>query len=533
MTYVINPLNPTSPGLFPTKNVQVTKSTQAQSRSESEVAINPLNPNNIVGASKKFYDPINYKFYIGTYYSFDGGDTWHESTLPLHNGWQGMTDPALTFDASGTIFLLGEPLLYQNDITGLGMVVYKSTNGGVTWDQPIQLSDSANDDKQWIIADDRLSSPFVDNIYAVWGANQNCGFSRSTNHGAAWNGIGNAPSPSYLDGFNVYAPAIITDSQGWVHIFNTFPGSTSSIQYIRSKDGGVSFEVAKTIVSNLKGLEVFPNTNGFPTFPGGQFRIRTIMTATTGKNQTIIVAWPDTREGSSRIYYRLSRDGGDTWEGPDSGASLLPSNVNWGTTQCFMPQLAGIASGKIGCAFYNFGTEAGSSKHLINVYMVASYDDGYTFPYLTKVTDTGWDPLINAPVSHGHKEGVPDLHFIGDYFGIAATDDFFMPFWTDTRTGVQEIFCDRVETKKSNLVHIPDEVAQVLFGITNDGGGIIIVGGKITKVPPRSPLIKVLESVSVIDSAQSIGGLGGQAIKRAGLNAMKLEINQMLKNRIA
>jgi hypothetical protein len=197
-----------------------------------------------------------------------------------------------------------------------------------------------------------------------------------------------------------------------------------------------------------------------------------------------------------------------------------------------MPQLAATSNGKIGCAFYTFGTDDGFNKHLINVYMVASYDDGLTFPYWTKVTDSGWDPLINAPVSHGHKDGVPDLHFIGDYFGIAATDDFFMPFWTDTRTGVQEIFCDRVETKKFNYIHIPDEVAKVLFGVTNDGSGIVIVGGKIIKIPPRSPLIKILESVNVIDSAQNIGGIGGQAIKRAGLNAMKLEINQMLKNGI-
>ncbi len=528
MTLIPDPFNPFTRGLFPTKNIQVTKSTQTESRSESEVAVNPLNPSNIVGASKKFYDPQAYKFYLGTYYSFDGGSTWAESSLPLQQGWQGMTDPALTFDELGNVFLVGEPLLYQADITGLGMFVYKSTDGGRTWGKPTQLSSSKHDDKQWIAADDRPTSPFVGNIYAIWGANQNCGFSRTRDHGITWQGSGNNPSPSYLDGFNVYAPAITTDSKGWVHIFNIDPLATSSVQYLRSKDGGNTFEPARTIVSNLKGLENFPTTGGFPTFPNGKFRIRTIVTAATGKDQTVIVAWPDARDGVSRIYYRLSRDGGEHWEGPDSGTNLLPSNINFGSTQCFLPQLAGTANGTIGCAFYTFGDPIESNKYLINVYLVASYDDGFTFPYLTKVTDSGWDPLVNAPWSHGDQ----NLHFIGDYFGIAATDNFFIPFWTDTRTGVQEIFCDRVETRKGNFVYIPDEVAKILFGVTNDGGGLVIVGGKIVKVPPRSPLIKILESVNVIDSARNIGGTGGLSIERSALNAMKLEINQMLKDGI-
>ncbi len=526
MTWIPDPFHPTRPGLFPTKNIQVTHSSPTESRSESEVVVNPLNPNNLVGASKKFYDPQTYKFYLSTYYTFDGGSTWAESALPLQGNWQGMTDPALTFDRAGNVFLVGEPLVYQNDITGLGMVVYKSTDGGQSWGQPIQLSSSQQDDKQWITADERLESPFFGNIYAIWGANQHCGFARSSDHGNTWQGLGNTSAPAYLANFTVYAPAITTDSQGWVHIFNINPASTSSVQYVRSKDGGATFESPKAVVSGLQGLETLPYVDGFPTFPNGKFRIRTMVTATTGKGQTIIVAWPDTRDGMSRIYYRLSRDGGDNWEGPDSGKSLFPSNVNFGAAQCFMPQLAGTANGTVGCAFYTFGPEEPTNQYLINVFLAASYDDGVTFPYWTAVTDSGWDPLVNAPWSHGD----PNLHFIGDYFGIAATDDFFIPFWTDTRTGVQEIFCDSVATKQRNYIHIPDEAAQILFGVTNDGGGLVIVGGKIIKIPPHSPFIKILESIHVVNSAQTIGGAGGFAIERAALNTIKLEVNQMLKS---
>jgi hypothetical protein len=38
-------------------------------------------------------------------------------------------------------------------------------------------------------------------------------------------------------------------------------------------------------------------------------------------------------------------------------------------------------------------------------------------------------------------------------------------------------------------------VAQVLTGVINDGGGIVLVGGHIVKVPPREPLEAILASL--------------------------------------
>jgi hypothetical protein len=57
--------------------------------------------------------------------------------------------------------------------------------------------------------------------------------------------------------------------------------------------------------------------------------------------------------------------------------------------------------------------------------------------------------------------------------------------WTDTRTGTQELFFDRVATLRDEtpekLKRIP---AEILIGVTKDGGGLIVVGGKIIKIPP-------------------------------------------------
>ncbi|GGH17828.1 hypothetical protein GCM10007036_19570 [Alsobacter metallidurans] len=504
--------NPKGPGLYVGLEVQVSHSTASQSRSESDLAVNPRNPSNLVGASKRFDEPQKYHFHLSPFYSLDGGETWGESTLPMLPGWQGMTDPAVTFDANGAAYLLGEPLSYGQDLTGLGMVVYRSGDGGQTWSNPVQLTTSDRDDKQWMAADDRPESPFHGNVYAVWGANQNCGFARSTDGGLTWRGPGAQKAAGHLD-FSVYAPAIVTDSNGWIHIFDISPASKSSVRHLRSKDGGATFE-KPVVVADVQGLEgLSTSVGGFPILPNGHFRVRTMVTAAVGSGGTLVIAWPELRDGVSRIFYRVSRDGGQTWEGPTSGSPLIPSGVLPGQ-HCFMPQLAATPSGTVGCAFYAFGQEFGAGPYLLNLYLSASYDDAGTFPHRRRVTKHGWNPDVNAPWSHGDR----NLLFIGDYFGLAATDEVFVPFWTDTRTGVQEIFCAQVLTTEPSYIDVwvPDEWPLVFRGVAEDGGGLVIVGGKIVRVPPRSPVLGVLEAVSVIEGASAFSSGNADLVRRAG-----------------
>ena len=72
--------------------------------------------------------------------------------------------------------------------------------------------------------------------------------------------------------------------------------------------------------------------------------------------------------------------------------------------------------------------------------MAISVDDGKTFSTRITVTNYPWDPAVGAPLSHGD----PDVTFIGEYFGLDASNLGFFPLWTDTRTGMQEIFTARI-----------------------------------------------------------------------------------------
>lgn len=514
----------TQTGLFPGSNLQVTSGTAKQARSECVIAVNPLDPDHLIAASKKFSNPATYRFHIGLRVSHDGGLTWsgdvHIPTLPEWGDFvggagkdpdAGMTDPAVVFDNSGNAFFLGEPIHYGagEEIDTIGMFVYRSTDGGHTWSQPTPLHvGDTSDDKGWIACDQNPGSPHFGNVYVVWGAGSPLRFARSVNQGMSWTGFGNtAPGTKIVD--SCFAPEISIGADGTVHVV-WYSGTT--VQYVRSTDGGNTFEAQKAIVTGATSLEsTLPATDGWPHFPGATFRVLSLATGcgfTSGaNNKNFVVAWSDMREGSARIYYRMSADGGATFQGPASGQPLLAGQVVDPTMHHFHPQIVATrTNGVVGCAYYEYGPKGGAGR--IDVLLSASFDHGATFADTVVVTDAPWDPAVDAPNSHGD----PDVSFIGEYFGLDADDTDFDVLWTDTRTGVQELFFDQVATQRERRPQVPAAYVDILFGVIQDGGGAVIVNGHIIRIPPRGPEFEIVQALVALDGAHNIGGAPGRAL---------------------
>jgi len=292
-------------GLVDSNDVQITSSATNESRSESVVAVNPTNSQNLICASKKFIDPHKYHFTISTAYSIDGGQTWIESQPKMPAGWDGMTDPDLTFDYLGNAYLIVEPLKFDTDLTGMGMYVYKSSDGGKTWAKPVQLHPDSTDDKQWIDSDTNPGSPHYGAIYAVWGANTPLRFARSTDQGKTWKGVGNSPSGTQISNDTCYAPSICIGPDGVLHVSWHIRG-TQNIMYTRSTDGGNSFEPVTAKITGVSSLDNFlPNTDGWPHFANATFRVMTIVTSCIAAGNRLLIAWADFREGVSRISSRV------------------------------------------------------------------------------------------------------------------------------------------------------------------------------------------------------------------------------------
>lgn len=454
--------------LGPRCNRRVSCSTDPHNdRSESALAVNPMDPYNMVGSSKKFTDPATYAFSLVAYHTFDGGQSWGESSLQLlHTGdtdgagvvwtaesWAGVSDPAVTWDDAGNAYLIG--LIFGAGLPSLagflGMAAYKSTDGGRTWSQPTVIH-AGHDDKQWTAGDSNPGSPYHGNVYAAWdflgvdsaGHDAGLAFARTTDHGASWIGSGTQPAGATINARMAY-PEINVAADGTIYIFGygqyTHDGTTDpAILFVKSTDGGHSFTEAKPVA-----YPIHPLDGGLP---GGTFRVETLPTGCCGTGNRIYCAWPDYRDGVARIYYQHSTNGGHSWQGSTSGDPLLTGTVASAADQHdFMPQMVCTPDGEVGCAFYEFGPNGSGefAPSLVNVVLAVSTNHGSTFPDRVTVTDAPWDPTVD-PVTDEYG----DL-FIGDYFGLEASRLGFFPFWTDTRTGVQEIFTSRISVDPADV----------------------------------------------------------------------------------
>lgn len=446
-------------------------------RSESSIAINPRNPYNIVAASKRFTNPSKYEFSLAVYTTFDGGHTWTETAdLELPPKWQaaGTSDPALAWDVSqytpenkkDNVYLVALP--FQPDPKPIvGIAVYQSSNGGRTWGAPKLIHKSVDpehgreDDKQWAIGDNNPNSPYFGHVYAVWDdgpgvGNSKLAFARTIDNGIKWIGTRGQEAGSNILGIeDSGAPEPSVSADGTLYVV-WLGNNGRDVKFVKSTDGGDSFTNPMVVAKGIVPLAspYLEDIDGWNHLPGASFRIGTYCTGCAGSGDNVIFAWADYREGISRIYYRRSADAGNTWEGPSSGQPLLAGDDNDTIASerdqhDFHPQLISTPSGELGCAFYEFGPKGRGEFPIvlqdlfIDVVLAISVDDGKTFSERITVTDYPWDPAVGAPLSHGNKY----VTFIGEYFGLDASSLGFFPLWTDTRTGMQEIFTARVNEK--------------------------------------------------------------------------------------
>jgi hypothetical protein len=66
----------------------------------------------------------------------------------------------------------------------------------------------------------------------------------------------------------------------------------------------------------------------------------------------------------------------------------------------------------------------------------------------------------------------------------------------------------RLRGQRGHSPHLPDLVGQLLGGVTVDGGGILILGGKIIRIPPRGPAFALVEQVVRYLEVSALTGAG-------------------------
>jgi hypothetical protein len=461
-------------------NVQVSHDSKKACRSECVVAIDPGDPSRRIVASKIFPDFSEYQFWLATCTSDDGGDHWHGSQAdpPRPGDWINCGDPAMMFDDTYA-FLVGNPQFKDGS---WGVCCYRSDDHGSTWEDPVVLHVGPVDDKPACAGDAGRNS-----LYVTWDTTSGgLAFARSSDHGVSWQGIGGEQAGSLLAGGGQLSAIAVTAS-GTLHVFSVIGPDVAAQQPGRivvntSSDGGVTFGAATTVASSIGHLA----QQDYETVP---FRSLTLP-ACCASGDRLAVAWTDIRDGPMRTYYRTGTSGVDGlhWDGPGSGQLLTASDHEAAGDHDCQPQLAALDDGTVACSFYRYHTPA-SGPAVVNpmTCVCPSLDEG--FEYEIRTSSKAWDPKVR--LVHDHLS--PDNGFVGDYFGLSGADGEFQVVWTDTRTGRQELFTTRVRLESKRIVVLPESGVQILFGVVQDGGGVVYTPAGAHRIGPRGPIIDLLK----------------------------------------
>jgi len=433
---------------------------------ETLLASNPANSMNLVGTGINFWTNRSKDGQENrVYYSFDGGYDW--TTVKFSEDTSRNTaDPQVGFSLRGTAYfvsLAGDPS---------HLLFYRSDDGGKSWGKAVDVwlgcTHTGCDHPQ--IAVDQTAGRFAGNIYlsTLCGLDQLkldahiCLF-RSTDDGITWVGPVDVASNHDLPERRVQALNIATFADGELFLpFVDFPAQGDMrldngryhYWFSTSRDGGITFSSAQKLTLKEGGEIIGPFSEylffAVNTSPG---RFRDRIFATWLSERYSPVSGTNLAKGTkpARLLFSYSSDRGRTWSSPKAVSDLPGTSSQFGP-----PSIAVNNDGTVGISWYDTrDTPPGHDEDLINRYFAASIDGGETFLPAARVSSVPTDLKSNSTHLLGAAAYDTSVLFSngfdhGEYLGLAASSDgTFHPFWSDGRTGSNQIWSATVQVERA------------------------------------------------------------------------------------
>ncbi len=76
---------------------------------------------------------------------------------------------------------------------------------------------------------------------------------------------------------------------------------------------------------------------------------------------------------------------------------------------------------------------------------------------------------------------------------------------------------------------LPPESVEILFGVIQDGGGVVQIGKRLVKVPPRPWIRDLLAALAIEEIAGSMSEESGRAMRQASLEQMERIVRRELE----
>ena len=426
---------------------------------EPMIAINPLDPNNIVVAL-----PWSVRI------SQDGGATWSapiQAPVPPTHFCDG--DPSLTFDGQGRLLWSYLGGRFDNNNVDIFITQLNPATGEVAPGFPVNVTESIGmpaqnafyHDKEWLDADRSVTGPFADRLYLAWTelntVNRPVLTSFSSDHGLHWSAA--TPVSSPVEGFTWPAHVAVAPN-GDVYVayhsqvqFNQIgelggnPTGVSGKEYVvRSTDGGASYPQKNLAYAPGRADLTFNVQSSPGTIPLTDFWLQGSVQPWVlpdpkipGAVYVIANDDPNNAHGfgdDADVFIVRSFDNGLTWS--------APQRVNSGRSGLFevMPTAAiDPITGDILVSWYSNVLQAfnNSGNFLLDLFYAVSQDQGASFSTGVQVNDSPFDPDFNAPVRLG---GPPPTLRIGEYNSVALVNGEAHFVWTGNSFHGQQILTD-------------------------------------------------------------------------------------------
>jgi hypothetical protein len=446
------------------------------SKSEIDLAVNPLDPLNVIVGSKDNDKAASGCVWAIPEYTKDGGKTWTSVYLggkkserrpgePLY-GWGCITDPIIAFDKGGWAFYGLQaynaatetneppnpcvPPLSGGTNSGSAFYLARSKDGGKAWDKIIPLHGGEGT----VIYHDyprMASNPVTGSTFVIWNEFDtaalpcNVGPTGAVGAGAlrpvlaGTRDRGETPiRPVYLIspadprhgdyGINGFA----IDAKGKMYVtFETTKDSTmSDIWLISSTDDGNTW-TAPAKIFEIHRITPAPGAGRSHT-PTTRFRmgssVELAVDNSNGPDKGCLYgAWVDNRSGHSDIFVNRSCDEGKTW--------TSPVQVNKDAGPAWQMMVRPVVSGD-GVVHVGYMTQAyDPDRKLLDEEYAFSQDGGSTWT-TQRLTNRSFDGDLGI-----HQDGGP---FFGDYNGIGASGTTVYVGFPHSGSGRAEIAVGRI-----------------------------------------------------------------------------------------
>jgi len=466
--------------LGPYKSIQVNVDALGQNivgdaANESSLAINPNNPDNIVIGWRQFDSVLLPAKQAGWAYTKNGGESWvFPGILPLTTT-DYRTDPVLDVNSQGTFFYQS---LHYGTSGSPGTEVFKSHDGGLTWQDPVKAFDG---DKNWM-AIDRNGGASDGYIYNIWRAGSNTNrFNRSIDSGVSFEAPVKVPQDNEFGTLTVaHNGDVYTAGRTATNHLDPLDRTKvifDALLFSKSVDAKNPAVTPTLITSEIEmggtsNIFISPNT---PNKYGliGQINVATDHSNESTRGNVYVLASLDPAGSDPQdVNFIRSTDGGETWSDPIRVNDDLPNENSW---QWFAT-LDVAPNSRIDAVW--FDTRNSGEFNISELFYAYSWDGGQT-----------WSENIPVSIPFDSHIGFPaGAEKLGDYIDAVSDNSGINVAYAATFNGEQDVYFVNVfpdcnnnaisdvidltqASNDTNANHIPDECEVIVVPGDLDSDG--------------------------------------------------------------